>query len=399
MSDKGHLEINEPRAAQAITAPMRVCLAGAVAFLTGGGLLALSGGHTRHAILSWLVVFAYYLSVSLGAIFFVMLHHLTGARWSVVLRRLAETLMMCLPFVLLMGVPLLFLLRTIYPWADPDVLATDALVRGKTAYLNPVFFTGRFIFYGVVWLGLARMLYRRSLTQDENYGAQMILSMRRISPLGLVLMALTISFFSFDWLMSLDPRWFSTIFGVYYFTGAFMAVLAALVLIAMLCEKATGGAITVEHYHDLGKLLFGFVIFWAYIAFSQLVLIWMGNIPEETQWFKMRWEGGWMAMSILLIVGHFILPFLILLPRTVKRFKPLLALVAFWMLWMHYIDIYWLVMPSVEPRGPAMGLADLLLFAGGGCLVAAFFVWRLNRHPVLPVGDPWLAESKTFINR
>jgi hypothetical protein len=234
--------------------------------------------------------------------------------------------------------------------------------------------------------------------------------MRRWSAPGMLLFALTITFASFDWVMSLDPRWYSTIFGVYFFSGAVLAVLAVLILVAMIANRsgAIGRAITVEHTHDLGKLLFTFVIFWAYIAFSQLLLIWMGNIPEETAWYAQRWRPPfWHAVSWALFLGQFALPFLFLLPRAVKRNRLTLGLAALWILAIHYVDLYWLIMPAFALHTGLVAAAhaftpragDLFLFVGMGGLYFFVYVWRLARQPLVPVRDPYLADSLAFENK
>jgi len=221
-------------------------------------------------------------------------------------------------------VPLLLEKSSLYVWADPSVVADDEALHQKVAYyLNPGFFAVRAVLYFVVWIGLARFFLRRSITQDESGDPALTQRMERGSPAALLLFALTVTFASFDWLMSLEPKWFSTIFGVYYFSGAAVGFLAAIILLVMLLQ-ATGrltSSVTVEHYHDLGKLLFGFVVFWGYIAFSQYMLIWYANIPEESVWYLARQQGSWKWVSLVLLFGHLLIPFFGLLPREAKRRK------------------------------------------------------------------------------
>ena len=224
--------------------------------------------------------------------------------------------------------------------------------------------------------------------------------MERLSGPALLLLALTVTFAAFDWLMSLDPRWYSTIFGVYYFSGAIVGFLAAVILLAMLLQR--GGrltaSVTVEHYHDLGKLLFAFVIFWGYIAFSQYLLIWYANIPEETGWYLVRQTGDWAGVSVLLLCVHLLLPFFGLLSREVKRRKVLLGFWAVWMLAAHWIDVYWLVMPSVSPTRPPLAMVDFGCLAGLGCLYLAAVAHAAQGRALLPLGDPRLPESLAFEN-
>lgn len=377
-------------------------LALAIAFLVLS-CLSLWGGQEvrRHFFYAYLVSFSFYLTITLGALFFVMLHHLTGARWSIVLRRLAEGLMMNLTLMLILFIPILFWIPGIYEWADARVVSGSEVLRHKAVFLNPTFFTIRAFIYFAVWLGLAGLLYRRSLRQDETGSPDLIESMRRWSAPGMLLFALTLTFASFDWLMSLDPYWYSTIFGVYVFSGAVMAILATLILLALFLSGlgAMGPAITIEHYHDLGKLLFAFIIFWAYIAFSQFMLIWMGNIPEETVWYLDRWKApGWRAVSWFLLFGQFILPFLFLLPRATKRNRVTLALAALWILFAHYVDLYWLIMPALDKGRVPVRPVDLYLFLGMGFLFLAYYFWRLRARPLAPLRDPHLAESIAFEN-
>lgn len=377
--------------------------------------LGLRGGGASHFMLAYVTSFTFYLTLSLGGLFFVLMHHLTGARWSIVLRRLAESFAMLLPLCLLLFLPVLGWLPHLYRWANPAQVAADPVLQAKAAYLNAPFFILRALLYFAVWIGLAMAFYRRSTRQDAaatadpEFNPQSAIrnpqslgdSMRRISAPGTLLFAFTITFAAFDWLMTLDARWYSTIFGVYLFAGSAVAIYAVLILTA-LALNATGylqGAITVEHYHDLGKLLFAFVVFWAYIAFSQLLLIWMGNIPEETLWYGHRWHPPfWRAVSWLLIFGHFALPFLFLLPRTVKRTRPLLALGAAWMLLMHLVDLGWLVLPTATQDPAPVRITDLFLFAGMGCLYFAMLLFVLQRRPLIPVGDPRLSDSIAFEN-
>ena len=411
----------------------RGTIALAIACLAFSAMGVRQGG-APHLMRVYLVSFTFFLTLSLGGLFFVMIHHLTGARWSIVVRRLAEALAMLLPFCLLLFIPILGWLPYIYEWADPHAAAADPLIRAKAAYLNAPFFTLRALMYFGVWIGLATAFYRLSVRQDGEAGYPLAKgadedvrgpsdhpqfairnpqsggvadgdvrapghNMRRLSAPGMLLFAVTLTFASFDWIMSLDAHWYSTIFGVYIFAGAAVAVYAALILAALALGDRLAGAVTIEHYHDLGKLLFAFVVFWAYIAFSQMLLIWMGNIPEETVWYGRRWHPPfWHAVSWLLIIGHFVLPFLFLLPRTVKRTRPLLAVAALGLLLMHLIDLGWLILPTTAGKPSPLRVTDLFLFAGLGCLYIALYIFVLQRHPLVPAGDPRLADSIAFEN-
>jgi hypothetical protein len=217
---------------------------------------------------------------------------------------------------------------------------------------------------------------------------------------ALLLFAFTVTFASFDWLMSLSPRWFSTIFGVYFFSGAVVAFFAAIILAAMVLQllgrlKTT---VTIEHYHDLGKLLFAFVVFWGYIAFSQYLLMWYANIPEETGWYLVRQSGPWRWVALALLFGNLLIPFCGLLSRHVKRWKWSLAFWAAWLLAMHWLDLYWIIMPNLSPSALPLGAIDACLFLGIGGVYLAGLIHVAGQHPLLPIADPRLGESLAFEN-
>ncbi|MFI5143405.1 MAG: quinol:cytochrome C oxidoreductase [Thermoanaerobaculales bacterium] len=363
-------------------------------------LAALQPEGWRRFFFAYLQSFVFFLSLSLGALYFVVLHHLTRAGWSVVVRRIAEALAAVLPFMLVLFVPRVLGLRELYPWARPEVIAHDPTLQHKAAYLNVPFFVIRCVFYLAVWGLLARYFLRRSLAQDASGDARETLQMQSRSAPAMVAFALTLTFGAFDLLMSLEPHWYSTIFGVYYFAGAAVGIYALLPLLAFGLQSRglLRRAITVEHYHDMGKLLFGFVVFWAYIAFSQYMLIWYANIPEETRWLLRRQQHGWEAVGLVLIFGHFIVPFAALLSRAAKRRPAVLAVVAMWILAMHWVDLYWLVMPEGSPASPLPHLLDLTILVGLGGVWLAAVAFAMRERSLLPERDPRLAESLAFEN-
>ena len=353
---------------------------------------------------SYLVNYCYFLSISLGALFFVALQHATRAGWSVTVRRLAELLAGNMPVLAVLFVPILAGVlagySSLYPWTDGETVARDELLRHKAVYLDKWFFAARCVFYFAVWGLLARFFLSRSVEQDQSGNPDLTRRMERLSPVALLLFAGTITFASFDWLMSLDPHWFSTIYGVYYFSGAAVGFLAAVILAAMLLQ-ATGrlnSSITAEHYHDLGKLLLGFVVFWGYIAFSQYMLIWYANVPEETTWYLARQSGSWKWVSVVLLFVHLLVPFFGLLSREAKRRKVLLGFWAVWLLVAHWIDLYWLVMPGLEAEGLPPGAVDAACLAGIGGLYLAGVLWTAGKVSLVPLGDPRLKESLAFRN-
>ncbi|MFW5955441.1 MAG: hypothetical protein ACOCSK_01730 [Rhodothermales bacterium] len=359
----------------------------------------------HHFYFSYLVGWTFCLSIALGALFFVVIQHLTKARWSVVVRRMAESIAWSIPLLALLSIPLFFGLHDLYHWTheelhDPTHPDYDPLVAGKSAYLNVPFFVVRIILYLALWSLIAYKLYRLSLLQDVHPDPSIPSRQRKVSAWGLPVLAVTVSFASYDLLMSTDPHWFSTIFGVYFFAGAFFAILAVLTLMGLALQRGGIGfqrLITVEHYHDLGKLMFGFTVFWAYIAFSQYMLIWYGNIPEETVWYRHRLEGGWEYHSLALLLLHFVVPFIVLLPRTTKRMQSVLAVMAVWFLVMHWFDLHWLVMPVLSHYG-GFHWIDFAAWLGLGGLFAGMIMFRLSRHSLVPRNDPYLQESLRFEN-
>ncbi len=353
-----------------------------------------------HFFHAWLVGFMFWFTLAAGGLFFVMLHHLIGSMWSVVIRRIAESVMALLPFMLIAFIPVAFGLHDLYHWTHEDAVANDNLLQWKEPYLNTAFFFIRVIVYFIIWTALTRMLCSTSYRQDSGHSEKLASRFRKISAPGMILFAATITFAAFDWLMSLDAHWYSTIFGVYIFSGAAVAILSFLPLVSILMrgQGVLTDTITVEHYHDMGKLLFAFLIFWGYMAFSQYFLIWYGNIPEETSWFLHRWEGSWKTVSLLLVFGNFVIPFFILITRGAKRSVPMLAVFAIWMLFMHWVDLYWIVMPGVYEHGAGLSWIDIApMMAIGGAFWAGF--WRIfSAHPAVTKGDPRLELSKHMVN-
>lgn len=384
-------------------APKTMRTAGAIGILSLGASVLLSIGSDEalgRFFHSYLVAFAYFLSLSLGALFFVILHHLTRAGWGVVVRRLAEGMAANLLPLAVLLIPVLIGMHHLYHWTHADAVAHDPLLQWKAPYLNTPFFLIRAAVYFGVWILLASFFVRRSFAQDASGDKNLTRSMERFSGPAMVLYAITTCVAAFDLLMSLDPHWFSTIFGVYYFSGGVVGFFAALAVLVILLQQ-TGRlrkAITPEHYHDLGKLIFAFTVFWAYIAFSQYMLIWYANLPEETGWILKRQTNGWEWVAWTLLFGHFIIPFAVLLPRFVKRTRRFLFLPAVWILLMHAVDLYWLVIPQISPKSAAPHLVDLTCMLGIGGLYVAALAFRLRNRSLVPERDPRLPESLAFEN-
>jgi hypothetical protein len=329
----------------------------------------------------------------------VLVHHSTQAGWSVVVRRIGENAMATLPWMALLFVPpLIFGMSDLFPWSHADAVAKDPLLQHKQAYLNPTFFLIRTLAYFAIWTVLALRLGSLSRLQDKTGDHDLTRRMRRMSAPGLILFALSITFFAFDWVMSLDPHWYSTIFGVYFFAGSVMAFFAFMTLIALGQRDLLPRVVSAEHLHDISKLMFAFLVFWAYMAFSQFMLIWYANLPEETGFFAQRLAGSWRPVSIALSLGHFVVPFFFLLPRAVKRNPKTLTIAALWLLAMHALDMYWLVMPSLHVGGTTPSWLDAAALIGCVGVFLAVFGGSLRRQALVPLRDPRFPESITFEN-
>jgi hypothetical protein len=375
----------------------RLLLAGIVGLMLSGVGLFFDSRQLFH---SYLVAFTFWVSVGLGALFFTMLHHLVSASWSVVLRRMFENVMIALPLLIVFFIPIALGMGNLYEWTHADKVATDHLLHGKAKFLNSGFFMARILVYFAIWSIVAFLAYKLSLRQDQAHSETVTAKMKRVSAPGMILLAVTLTFAAWDWLMSLDARWFSTIFGAYYFAGSATSALAVVTLIAIYLrgKQVLVKQITLEHYHDLAKLLFSFTVFWAYMAFSQYFLIWYANIPEETIWFQRRWTDSWKTISLLLVFGHFVVPFLVLISRAAKRNTRVLAFAGLWLLFMHWIDLHWLVMSNLHPPGFQPSWMDLTTVVGIGGVFLALVWKRLCAQPLVPINDPKLSESIEFVN-
>lgn len=358
----------------------------------------------ERAVFSYLFAYLSALSIALGCMIFVILQHITRAGWSVLVRRVPEIAMVTMPLFVVLFLPIAFNTHYLFPWTHVGHL--DEILEAKAPYLNISFFFVRAAAYFVVWLVIAFWFYKTSVSQDAGRHQEKTRKMWAMSAPAVIGFGLTATFASFDWLMSLQPHWYSTIFGVYFFSGCMLAALAFMILVYMLLQKAgvLTTVITKEHYHDLGKLMFAFTVFWAYIAFSQFMLIWYANIPEESEFYMHRLGHGWQTMSWLMPITNFFIPFFFLLSRHVKRQNLMLALGSIWVLLVHFLDLYWLVMPNygahtgdVKPHMHfTMGDAGILI--GILALMLAYFSYLLVRRKVAPMGDPRLQESLGFEN-
>ncbi len=358
----------------------------------------------RQAFFSYLVAFCYWCGLGFASLLLLMIFHATHARWVTIIRRPVEAMASTMPLFLLLVIPVLIGMKHLYSWVDPanaiPPFTKEALrlVEHKRAWLNSGFFIGRSIFYLVIASVFSQLLRGWSLRQDKEGGYALLERMRRTSAGGLPFIALSMTFASFDWMMSLNPTWYSTIFGVYFFAGSFWAALSLLAIITHLgrLENVFGGGMNVEHTASVGKLMLAFTAFWTYIAFSQLLLIWIAGLPEEIPFYVTRFNEGWRWVGVFLIIFHFFVPFGALLSRSLKRNPKQLGIVAAFILLVHYIDIFWLVTPTLHIDGFSMHWTNFTAFLGIGLLAIAFGVSRLRGKLPVPVKDPYLSESLRY---
>lgn len=353
----------------------------------------------------YLFAYVFFTGLSLGCLAVVMLHHLTGGAWGIPIRRMLESGTRTLPLLAILFIPIGLGMKSLYPWARPDEVARDPFLQAKEAYLNVPFFLGRTLFYFAVWIAVAYFVNRWSLEQDRRGGPELTRKLQLLSAAGLVAYGLTMTFASIDWVMSLEPRWFSTMYGVLYIAGqalnALAFVTAALALLSR--EPPFDGYVRPSHFHDLGKLLLAFVMFWAYVSFAQYLIIWAGNLPEEIPWYQRRLAGGWGWLGVALVVLHFALPFLLLLPEGANRNRRLLGSVAALVVLMRLVDVFWLVRPVFTQQGSSPVTArfqlhwlDLAAAIGIGGIWVAAFLWQLEERPLLPVNDPEFAKTPAY---
>jgi hypothetical protein len=399
---------------------------------------------------SYLFGFVVALTLALGSIFFVLVQYVTKAAWGVTVRRIAELFMRPMPIFVLLAIPLILSVGHLFPWAGAKPLAAadgssdnagesrespladergmaarepvamrdlpiasasrlDKAVEGaeasivdhKRPYLNRPFFLGRLIGYLAAWNLLAWFYFTWSTEQDQTKSLKNTALAQRFAPIAIMLLGFTLTFFSFDWLLSLDATWYSTIFGVYVFAQCALFNMASLILAALWLRRTgvLGSAVNVEHFHDMGKLLFGWIVFWTYIAFAQFFLQWYSNIPDEVAWFHKRWDengGQWMGLSLALAVMHFFVPFWFLMSRNVKRRLPLLGVGAGCMVVMHILDVYWIIMPNAGPFAP--NPLDFGCLIGVVGLYLSAVLYGMRDYALVPIGDPRLERALEFEN-
>lgn len=403
---------------------------GAAIGLVALGVAAAVAANMGHAwetfFRAYLLGFSFITWISLGALFFVMVQHLTRAGWSVTIRRLAEGLAGNLRWLWIAFIPLWLGMKFsdtthLYHWAITGATEHDPILAHKAAYLSPTFWTIRAAGYFLIWGLMARFFLRNSFEQDTTGDPQLTLRMQVVAAPCVGIWFFTQTFAAIDWIMALEPHWFSTMFGVYFFAGSMCAFAATMILLVWALQRSgrVTKSITTDHWQDMGKWLFSFgIVFWAYIAYSQFMLIWYANIPEETFWFLARIVGSWKGLSFFLLIGHFVAPFVLLLSRHPKRRPNTLAAAAAWMLFMYLVDLYWVIMPSVTvqqitERGDSYAalmreFADETLgvnplqaacVIGMMALLLAGTAMGLRNRPLIPVKDPRLHEALAFENQ
>ena len=346
---------------------------------------------------SYLIGFLFCLGLALGSLALLMLQHLSGGQWGLVARRVFEASTRTLPVLAILFLPLLFGMTELFLWARPEAVAGDAILQKKQPYLNVNFWIGRAVVYFIVWLLISLLLNRWSAEQDRGEARTPADSVRfrTVSAPGLLAYVLTMTFASVDWIMSLDPHWYSTIFGLLTVAGQGLAALSLTiaVLAAIFPSGALGPYVTARHFHDLGKLLFAFVMLWGYIHLSQFLIIWSANLPEEIPWYIERMRGGWGLLALALIIGHFALPFALLLSRDLKRHAGLLSKVALFVIVMRLVDLIWLVAPTFEHHGFPVHWMDVAIPVGLIGVWLFLFARQLRSRALLPVNDPYFKEA------
>lgn len=344
---------------------------------------------------SYLTSFTYFSSIGLASLVLLMIHHVTKSSWGTVIRRIPEAFVSRFWIWAIFFLPVVFGITSLYKWTNEAYVANDPILLGKQAYLNDLFFIIRQVIYFSVWGYMGYRLHKVSVEMDDTNDWGLTVLLRKISAPGIPIFALTVAFASFDWLMSLDAHWFSTMFGVYFFAMSFQAVFPVLILMTFWFHRKglLQKTIRQSHIYDMGAWFFGFTVFYAYIAFSQFLLIYYANIPEETLWFYHRMEGSWAFITYLLLIGRFVLPFVIFLNRDRKHSRTLLGVVSVFILVLHLVEMHWIVMPVLHHHGMNLSWLDVSTFFGLGGIFMGLFFMGLKNSNLVPVNDPQLSSS------
>lgn len=365
------------------------------------GLLAIILGfivNSSRTSFNLLILMSWLASIGIGSLFFIGIEYLTGAVWSVPFRRIAEvnaSTLLTLPFLI---VPIILNIHSLYHWSHSEAVQIDKVLQHKAPYLNEPFFIIRIVVILFLWFLFYFLFTKLSRKQDETKDQNLTKKNSVVSAVFMPIFAISLTVFAIDWLMSLEPHWYSTIFGVYYFAGTFLAALSAFTFASIsLNEKGyLVEGLGQDHYYSMGALLFAFTNFWAYIAFSQFMLIWYANLPEETFWYINRGTNGWLYISIGIIFVKFIIPYILLLPQPAKMDPKRLKFVSIWILFAHYYDLYWIVMPTFSKDSIPFSWFELsTIIFGLGILVTTFYTFSKNIN-LVPIGDPKLKRGVEF---
>ena len=361
--------------------------------LIGGGvfliaLLAFAFINPTRFFQAYLVGWTFWTGISVGSLALLMLQHMTGGGWGFVIRRVLEAATRLIPIMAVLFIPVILGAHSIYEWTHQEVLDQHAVVKFKTPYLNLTFFIIRAVVYFAVWSALAFFLNRWSLAQDRTADNRYTKNMRVLSGPGMVALIFTVTFASVDWYMSLEPEWFSTIYGFIFVAAWALSALAFVIAVmaTLTSEDPMKRVVAPLHFHDLGKLLLALVMLWSYFAFSQYLIIWSGNLPEEIGYYLERTHGIWGAIIIAIGILHFAAPFLFLLSRDLKRNPRRLVLVALLVIVMRMIDLVWMLEPAFHNHG--WFWVNIIALLGFGGLWLGLFAWQLNKRSLIPINDP-----------
>ncbi len=372
---------------------MGAALAGVV--LTAIGFVL--SGHVRF-FQAYLVAWVFVFGTVLGAMALLMVQHLSGGAWGIVIRRPLEAAVRTMPIMALLFLPIALGVHDLYHWSHEDAVAADPMLQFKAPYLNATFFYIRQVLYFAIWIAMGRMLTTWSEEQDRTGDPGLVRKLSILSGGGLVVYALTVTFAVVDWTMSVNPHWFSTMWGPLYMAGQGLSALSFTIFVLILLSQTAplNRVITPHHFHDLGKLLFAFLMLHAYLSFSQFLIIWSANLKEEIPHYLIRWDSGYQYVSLFMIVGHFALPYVLLLSRDIKRDIKRLRLIVGWVVLARIVDYYWHVAPEFHPAGLSLGLLDFAVPIALGGIFLALFAANLKKHALLPVQDPGLPKDQAM---
>jgi hypothetical protein len=362
-----------------------VGIAGALVVITGFLL------DRQQTLRSYLFAYLYWIGMGLGSMGILLMHHTVGGKWGMLIRRMCEAGCRTLPYMAILLIPILLSIPMLYPWARPEAVH-DVNIQAKTAYLNVPFFLARAVFYFLIWTYYAWRLSSWSAAQDQTGDESLISKMRAVSAPGLVIFTFVTTFAFIDWIMSLEPNWFSTIYGVMFLVGQVLESFAFVIALVIILSKRSPlkEYVTVQHLHDLGNMMFAFMVLWAYLSFSQFLIIWAGNLPDEIPWYLRRLRGGWGWVALTLVIFHFAIPFVLLLMRKTKRYAERLIKVCLLMIAIRIVDVYWVVKPAFYDQHLSIYWMDFIAPIAIGGLWLAIFFWQLNTRPLIPVKDPRL---------